>query len=62
MLIIRENQMKVFADAMRRSFEDRMVKHLRDVFPETVESLGAHASDDGPIREWIRQGITAAAS
>ncbi len=51
-MIIRRNQMNQFSQYMVKSFEDRMVTHLRKFFPEKVEALGEEA-----VRSKIQSGI-----
>ncbi len=54
---IRQQQMDSFSPPVVRVFEDRMVVHLRQFFPEQCEALG-----DKGIREAIRHGIAKAES
>ncbi|HYO54531.1 DUF4123 domain-containing protein [Archangium sp.] len=54
---IRKEQMEAFAEASRKDFENRMVVHLREVFPDECEPLG-----DKGLRETIRYGLQRASS
>jgi len=55
MLRIRKEQMDAFSQAAARSFEDRMVEHLTEFFPEQCEALG-----EPETREAIQHGINRA--
>ncbi len=55
-MIIREKQMETLATITVRSFEDRMIEHLRGLFPNHAEAL----SESG-LREVIQLGIERAA-
>jgi hypothetical protein len=57
LLIITGRQLDVFEEAQARGFEDRMVSHLGEFFPEQCETLGEPA-----VRELIRYGIERAAA
>jgi len=52
MLVIRKEQMKVLSKYMLEQFENRMVDHLRDMFPEQTEDM---TTED--LRHLIREGI-----
>ncbi len=52
MLIVRNDQMDVFGDYMRKQFEDLMVGHLNAHYPKECETLG-----EKDLRETIRYGI-----
>ena|SRR5215203_6777882 len=56
MFKIRNEQMEVFSDAVRQSFEDRMVTHLNRFFPAQCEALG-----ENEVRLVIRYGTRRAA-
>ena len=57
MITIRKEQMEAFrAEAMLR-FEDKLVAHVAEHFPDQYQSLG-----DGGTRAMIRQGIKRAGS
>jgi hypothetical protein len=56
MLVIRKEQREAFDRAQRRSFEDRMVAHLRKYFPEETEMMR-----ESQLRHRIRQEIETAA-
>jgi len=55
MLQIRKEQMAAFEKAMKRSFENRVVAHLRMRFPQECRQMPEEA-----IRETIRTGIARA--
>jgi hypothetical protein len=57
MLTIRKEQMSVFGPLGIKAFEDRMLAHLKKVFPEQSESLG-----DPKLRESIQYGTQRAAA
>jgi len=40
MLIIRHEQMQMFEDQSLKRFEDKLLKHLREFFPEPCDALG----------------------
>lgn len=46
MLTIRPAQMRVFSRAALKSFEDRMLAHVKELFPETCEKLGEKKTHD----------------
>ena len=52
MLTIRPDQMRVFSRAALKSFEDRMLEHVTEFFPEKCEKLG-----EKDTRETIRKGV-----
>ncbi len=52
MLTIRKEQMDALSAYMRRSFEDRMVKHIVADFPQQFERL----KEEG-TREFVRAGV-----
>ncbi len=56
MLVIREEQMKVFQASMLKKFEDKMVIHLRSNFSKEIENTIAHN-----LRVIVRAGIENAA-
>jgi len=49
---LRKEQMDTFSEAARKSFEDRMVAHLREVFPQRSKRLG-----EPRVRGKIQHGI-----
>ena len=55
MLVIREEQMAVLAQAVARTFENRLLEHLQEFFPRQCQILGVEQS-----RELIRLGIAQA--
>lgn len=57
MLTIRKEQMEVLSAYMRQGFEDRMLKHFAEVFPERYEK-----AKEEEYRLLIRSGIEKAAS
>lgn len=57
MLTIRKEQMAVFGPLGKKAFEDRMLTHLKKVFPEQSESLG-----EPKLREIIQYGTQRAAA
>jgi len=57
MLTIRKEQLAVFGPLGKKAFEDRMITHLKKVFPEQSESLG-----EPKLRETIQYGTQRAAS
>jgi hypothetical protein len=56
-MMIRRDQMHVLGKYMRRQFEDRMTKHLRDNFPAETQAL-----DDPNLRKLVVSGIGRAES
>ncbi|MCK4857938.1 MAG: DUF4123 domain-containing protein [candidate division Zixibacteria bacterium] len=56
-MIIRDPQMASFTEASIKDFENRMVVHLNEFFPEQCEALG-----EPKTREAIRYGIKRAAT
>lgn len=57
MLVIRQEQMEVLSAYMRTQFEQRMVMHLRDKFPERTQDL-----PDERIRLVVQNSIKKAES
>jgi len=57
MLTIRKEQLAVFGPVGQKAFEDRMLAHLKRVFPEKVSALG-----EPKLRETIQYGTQRAAS
>jgi hypothetical protein len=57
MLTIRKEQLAVFGPLGKKAFEDRMLTHLKKVFPEQSESLG-----EPKLRESIQYGTQRAAA
>jgi hypothetical protein len=57
MLTIRKEQMAVFATLGQKAFEDRMLVHLKKVFPEQSQTLG-----EPKLRETIQYGTQRAAA
>lgn len=57
MLTIRKEQMAVFGPLGQKAFEDRMLVHLKKVFPEQSESLG-----EPKLRDTIQYGTQRAAA
>lgn len=61
MLIVRRAQMQVFMEKETKNFEDRMIEHLREFFPDRFEKECEPAMRD-PIRYGVDQaeghGIT----
>jgi hypothetical protein len=57
MLTIRKEQLAVFGPLGKKAFEDRMVAHLKKVFPEQSETLG-----EPKLRESIQYGTQSAAA
>jgi hypothetical protein len=56
MLIIRKEQMQVFEQAAVKSFESRMVEHLKKEFPKHSEAMG-----EGALQKVVRRGRERAA-
>lgn len=52
MLVIRKGQMEVLSKYMLEQFENRMVDHLRDIFPVQTEDM---TTED--LRHLIREGV-----
>lgn len=52
MLTIRTQQMEKFSEAALKRFEDTMVVHLKEFFPDFCETSG-----EPKIRELIRYGV-----
>ena len=57
MLTIRKEQIAVFGPLGKKVFEDRMLTHLKKVFPEQSESLG-----EPKLRETVQYGTQRAAA
>jgi hypothetical protein len=57
MLTIRKEQLTVFGPLGKKAFEDRMLAHLKKVFPEQTEPL-----DGLKLRETIQYGTQRAAA
>jgi hypothetical protein len=57
MLTIRKEQLAVFGPLGEKTFEDRVIAHLKKVFPEQSESLG-----EPKLRETIQYGAQRAAA
>lgn len=57
MLTIRKEQMAVFGPLGQKAFEDRMIAHLKKVFPDKFEALG-----EPKLHETIQFGIQRAAA
>src|SRR5437773_1018104 len=57
MLTIRKDQMQALSAYTRRSFEDRMVRHLGAAFPDSFKKIQAQSSEDTAIRNFIQSGI-----
>jgi len=57
MVIIRNKQMDELGKAEARKFQDKMVAHLKEFFPDTCEELG-----EPRVRESISHGVERAES
>jgi len=57
MLTIRKEQIAVFGPLGKKAFEERMLAHIKKVFPEQSESLG-----EPKLRETIQYGTQRAAA
>lgn len=57
MFTIRNDHLEAFNKDIRKRFEDRMVAHLHEYFPQQCQTLG-----EEQVRAWIEHGITRAAS
>jgi hypothetical protein len=57
MLTIRKEQMAVFGPLGQKAFEDRMLVHLKKVFPEQSETMG-----EPKLRDTIQYGTQRAAA
>jgi hypothetical protein len=57
MLTIRKEQLAVFGPIGKKAFDDRMVAHLKKVFPDKSEVLG-----ESKLRETIQYGTQRAAA
>ena len=55
MFIIRKQHMEAFAGVAMRNYEDRLLEHVRESFPEQVKTDG-----DAKTRETIQAGIQSA--
>lgn len=55
MLTIRDQQMRAFRSAGLRRFEDKMVRHLMQFWPERCAAIGESA-----VRASVRQGVESA--
>ena len=62
MLIIRNEQMQVFKQEMRRRFEESMLLHIADRYPIEYERICSNGKGEEEIRSYIKQGILDAAS
>ncbi len=54
MLIIKKEQVKMFEDAAKQAFEDRMVMHLNRYFPEQCAKIGEKGVRDS-ISEAVKR-------
>lgn len=52
MLQIREEQLDLLSNYMLKRFEDRMIVHLRDNFPESTKEFS-----EAELRQMIRAGL-----
>ena len=57
MLTIRKEQIAVFGPLGKKAFEDRLVTHIKKVFPQESQSLG-----EPQVRETIQYGTQRAAA
>ncbi len=57
MMTIRREQMRALNAYTRQAFEDRMARHLRQIYPEQVQRMGDPADREPILRAVIRQGI-----
>jgi hypothetical protein len=57
MLTIRKEQLAVFGPLGKKAFEDRLVTHIKKVFPQESQSLG-----EPQVRETIQYGTQRAAA
>jgi hypothetical protein len=57
MLAIRKEQLAVFGPLGKKAFEDRMIAHVKKIFPEQSETLG-----EPKLRETIQYGTQRAAA
>jgi hypothetical protein len=57
MITIRKEQLAVFGPLGKKAFEDRVVTHIKKVFPEQSQSLG-----EPKLRETIQYGTQRAAA
>jgi hypothetical protein len=57
MLTIRKEQFAIFQKVASEDFQNRMVSHIRQFFPQSMEQLG-----EPDIRDLIRYGIGRAAT
>ena len=57
MLTIRKEQLAVFGPLGKKAFEDRMLVHIKKIFPEQSETLG-----EPKLRETIQYGTQRAAA
>lgn len=61
MLTIRKTQMQALNAYMRQSFEDRMVRHLAQAFPELYQAMLDPKGGDRRVRGFIQEGVRRAA-
>jgi len=54
-LCIRDEQMLAFEKAAMRSYEDRMMAHIREIFPQQAAS-----KNDDELRHFVRAGTRSA--
>jgi hypothetical protein len=57
MLTIRKEQMNVLSAYMGQAFEERIIRHIRQNFPDQYKQLGDTDAREDNLRKLIRQGI-----
>ena len=62
MLTLRPEQIEVLRAAMRKSYEDRLIRHLTKLFPEAIKKMIDPDGQDKPLRQFIDAGIKKAES
>ena len=61
MLDIRTEQMAAFRAQLLKQFENRMVKHIGQAYPDQFEAMLDPESGDAPVRTLVRKGVEKAA-
>jgi len=57
MLRFRKAQIDTLSEYMRRSFENRMVDHIAEEFPDKYKAMLDKERGDAPVRELVRRGV-----
>ncbi len=62
MLTIRSQQMQALSEYMQANFEDRLIRHISEDFPEEFKKMGGSEENDAPVREFVKKGCSKATS